>query len=251
MRSISSGALPLNRCHESFQVTTDNMFWRDADAPKASFEVTDEVFDLVFRLRGSKLEIDHAFVLAEALKSHLKAETFARIGVHGVRMAGSGNGWNRPQQTDTEMPLSRRARLAIRLHREDYAEVAGISDQTLHLGRQPLEIGESSVRQLSSMASLHARAISCDPAQSEPDFLAQVANDLRRLGIVVTRMICGRSGEIRSAEGSLFTRALMIADLKPEESVCLQQRGLGESQRLGCGLFVPHRGIDPVYTAQE
>ena len=232
-------------------MTIDNLFWREADEPEARFEVPDEVFDLVFRLRGSKLEIDHAFVLAEALRSRLKAETFARIGVHGVRMAGSGNGWNRPQQADAEMPLSRRARLAIRLHRDDYAEVAGISDQTLRLGRQQLEIGASAVRKLSSMASLHARAIRCDQGQSEPDFLAQVANDLQRLGIVVTRMICGRSGEIRSAEGSLFTRALLIADLKPEESVCLQQRGLGEAQRLGCGLFVPHRGIDAVYTAQE
>lgn len=232
-------------------MTVDNFFWREADETESRFEVPDDVFDLVFRLRGSKLEIDHAFELAEALKAQLETETFARIGIHGVRMAGSGNGWNRPQQSDAEMPLSRRARLAIRLHRDDYHEVAGISDQVLQLGRQQLEIGESSIRKLSSMASLHARAVCCDPDQSEPDFLAQVATELQSLGIVVTRMICGRSGQIRGKQRPLFTRALLVADLKPEESVCLQQRGLGEAQLLGCGLFVPHRGIDPVYTAQE
>ena len=232
-------------------MTVDDLFWREADEPESRFEVPDEVFDLVFRLRGSKLEIDHAFELAEALKAQLETETFARIGIHGVRMAGSGNGWNRPQQSDVEMPLSRRARLAIRLNRDDYDEVAGISDQVLQLGRQQLEIGESSIRQLSSMSSLHARAVCCDPDQSEPDFLAQVATELQSLGIVVTRMICGRSGQVRSKQGPLYTRALLVADLKPEESVCLQQRGLGEAQLLGCGLFVPHRGIDPVYTAQE
>jgi CRISPR-associated protein Cas6 len=232
-------------------MSVDNLYWREADEPESRFEVPDEVFDLVFRLRGSKLEIDHAYQLAEALKAQLKADTFARIGVHGVRMAGSGNGWNRPQQSDTEMPLSRRARLAIRLHREDYEELAGISDQVLQLGRVQLEVGASSIRKLSSMASLHARAVCCDPDQSEPDFLAQVATELRELGIVVTRMICGRSGQIRSKQELLFTRALLVADLKPEESVCLQQRGLGDAQLLGCGLFVPHRGIDPVYTAQE
>ena len=166
-------------------------------------------------------------------------------------MAASGNGWNRPQQTTTEMPLSRRSRLAIRLHREDYNELAGISDQVLQLGRQQLEIGASSIRKLSSMASLYAGAVCCDPDQSEPDFLAQVATELRELGIAVTRMICGRSGQIRSNQGPLFTRALLVADLKPEESVCLQQRGLGDTQQLGCGLFVPHRGIDPVYSVQE
>jgi CRISPR-associated protein Cas6 len=232
-------------------MSVDNLYWREADEPESRFEVPDEVFDLVFKLRGSRLAIDHAHELAEALQAQLKTETFARIGIHGVRMADSGNGWNRPRQTDAEMPLSRRARLAIRLHREDYDELAGLSARVLQLGRQQLEVGDSSIRKLSSMASLHARAVCCDPDQSEPDFLAQVATELRELGIVVTRMICGRSGQIRSKQGPLFTRALLVADLKPEESVCLQQRGLGDAQLLGCGLFVPHRGIDPVYTAQE
>ena len=64
-------------------------------------------------------------------------------------------------------------------------------------------------------------------------------------------MICGRSGEISGANGSLFTRALMVADLSPEESVSLQQQGLGDDRLLGCGLFVPHKGIDAVYSMQE
>jgi hypothetical protein len=39
----------------------------------------------------------------------------------------------------------------------------------------------------------------------------------------------------------------MIADLKTDESLALQQFGLGEGRKLGCGLFLPHRGIDAVY----
>jgi CRISPR-associated protein Cas6 len=149
------------------------------------------------------------------------------------------------------MPLSRRARLAIRLHRDDLDAVASITDQTLRLGGQNLQVGASAIRKLSSISSLHARAISCDPEQSEPDFLGETADALQQLGIDVKRMICGRCGEIRTAGGTLFTRALMVADLKPEESVRLQQQGLGEGRLLGCGLFVPHKGIDPVFTAQE
>jgi len=38
----------------------------------------------------------------------------------------------------------------------------------------------------------------------------------------------------------------MIADLKTGESLALQQVGLGEGRKLGCGLFLPHRGIDAV-----
>ena len=149
------------------------------------------------------------------------------------------------------MPLSRRTRLAIRLHRDDHDEVAALAHRGLRLGEQELELGKCSVRKLSSLGCLYARAVSCDREQSEPDFLAQAAESLRELGIDVAKMICGRSGEIRRDDDRLFTRALMVADLSPEESVRLQQRGLGSERLLGCGLFVPHKGIDAVYNMQE
>jgi len=229
----------------------ENLYWHEAEAPKAEFKVSDEVFDLLFAVRGSHIDIDHAFALAQALRSLLDAATCARIGVHGVQLAGSGNGWNRPEQGDADIPLSRRARLAVRVHRDDCDKVTAICRQTLDLGSQQLQIGACSTRKLSSLSNLHARAVCCDRQQSEPEFLAQTAAALQHLDIEVARMICGRSGEIRSGDDRLFTRALLVADLKPEESVRLQQQGLGKNRLLGCGLFVPHRGIDAVYTAQE
>jgi len=227
------------------------MFWREDDDSKPEFKVPAEVYDLVFSLRGNRLQIDHADALADALQCRLSTKACQRIGVHGVHMAGSGNGWNRPDHADAELPLSRRTRLAIRVHRDDHEEVAGLARQTLLLGGQQLQLGDSSIRKLSSMSCLYARAVCCDREQSESDFLEQIATALRRLGIDVSKMICGRSGEIRRAEGPLFTRALLVADLSPEESVTLQQQGLGEDRLLGCGLFVPHRGIDAVYSMQE
>jgi hypothetical protein len=38
----------------------------------------------------------------------------------------------------------------------------------------------------------------------------------------------------------------MVADLEPEQSVLLQQAGLGDGREFGCGLFIPHKGIKPV-----
>ncbi len=227
------------------------MFWSEDNESEDEFQVPDDVFDLVFKLRGSNLDIDHAFALSEALKSHLKRDTCNKIGVHGVHMAGSGNGWNRPDQSDAMLPLSRRARLAIRVRRDDSDEVDRIENQTLHIGSQQVAVGESTMRKLSTIGTLHARAVCCDPEQSETDFLVQVAGLLNQMNIKVSKMICGKSGAIRTADETIFTRALMVADLEPEESVTLQQRGLGEGRMLGCGLFVPHRGIDPVHNIQE
>ena len=229
----------------------ENLYWRENDESNREYQVPEEIFDLLFALEGERLDIDHAFALAAALQSRLDADVCARIGVHGVQLAGSGNGWNRPDYPGADIPLSRRARLIIRLHRDDLDTVAALSGEALDLGAQQLRLGKCWQRSLTSLDSLHARAIRCDAEQSEPEFLAQAAAQLRDLDIEVARMICGRSGEIRVTDGSLFTRALLVADLKPQESVRLQQHGLGDGRLLGCGLFVPHRGIDAVYRAQE
>ena len=227
------------------------MFWREDNESEKEFQVPDDVFDLLFRLRGTSLEIDHAYALAEALQSHLDADTCAKIGVHGVRMAGSGNGWNRPEQIDAMLPLPRRARLVIRVHRDDSDEVTRITNKTLQIGSQQLAVGESSVRKLSTISTLFARAVCCDRDQSEDEFLAWVAEMLDAMNIKVSKMICGKTGEIRTAGETIFTRALLVADLDAEESVTLQQLGIGEDQMLGCGLFVPHKGIDAVHNVQE
>ena len=227
------------------------MFWQQDDETGGLYQAPDDVFDLVFRLRGSSLDLDHAFALEGALQSQLRSEICARIGVHGVRMPGSGNGWNRPEQADASLPLSRRARLAIRVQRDDSAEVAAITSRTLSIGKHELEVGESVIRKLSTIGTLHARAVCCERDQSESDFLSGVAGQLKGMGIAVSKMICGRSAEVRCGEESLFTRALMVADLEPEESVTLQRRGLGNDGLLGCGIFLPHKGIDPVFNLQE
>ena len=166
-------------------------------------------------------------------------------------MAGSGNGWNRPEQIDAELPLSRRARLVIRVRRDDSDAVMQISNQTLQVGSQAVDIGASSIRKLSSLSTMYARAVCCDREQLEDDFLQDVADQLVAMGINVSKMICGKSGAIRVGDEVIFTRALLVAELKPEESVRLQQQGVGEGRLLGCGLFVPHRGIDAVYQMQD
>ena len=71
------------------------------------------------------------------------------------------------------------------------------------------------------------------------------------MGIEVSKMICGKSGEIGAGSEKIFTRTLLVADLEPRQSVTLQRQGLGRDRFMGCGLFVPHKGIDPVVDIQD
>ncbi len=220
------------------------MFWREDETEAVEYRAPDDVFDLLFRLRGERLDIDHAWALYRALAEHLDAALCGRIGVHGVRLAGSGNGWIRPQGRDASVPLSKRSRLIIRVHRDDRDAVESIRDRSLRMGEQSVAVGASSLRPLSTLGTLYARAVCCERDQPEEAFLGEVAARLAAMDIDADKMICGKTREIRAGEESLFTRSLLVADLKPEQSVRLQRRGLGDGRELGCGLFVPHKGID-------
>lgn len=225
------------------------MFWQEDNEGEAQYQPPDDVVDLVFRLQGSYLALDHAFALAEALRQRLDRATCDNIGVLGVRMAESGNGWVRPE--GESMPLSRRARLVIRAGSDDIGELAKICNRELYLGEQPIMVGDYSIRKLSTLGTLFSRAISCDESQSEDDFLQRVAAELRQKDIGVSKMICGKSRQIAAGTEKLFTRSLLVAGLKPGESVALQRDGIGKDQFLGCGLFVAHKAIDAVYDIQK
>ena len=59
-------------------------------------------------------------------------------------------------------------------------------------------------------------------------------------------MLGGITHKMNFPAGPVFTRSLMVAELQPEQSVRLQQLGLGDGRTIGCGLFLPHKGIAAV-----
>ena len=48
-----------------------------------------------------------------------------------------------------------------------------------------------------------------------------------------------------------YTRSLMIADLSKENSILLQDLGVGKGRIFGCGIFLPHKSIDAVANFKE
>lgn len=227
------------------------MYWHEDSDPNEPYQVPDDVFDVAFRLAGSLLAVDHAQPLAHAVCAKLAAHTHSQIGIHQVRVAESGNGWQRPSTGEERLHLSRRTKLVVRVNQEVYEDVLRLCDSELEIDGQRLKVGASTVRKLSALTTLFSHGIACDEAQAENEFLADMASALQAMEIKVKKMICGMTHSIRSDKGLVFTRALMVADLTPEESVLLQQRGIGSDRLIGCGLFVPHRGIDAVFTAQK
>jgi hypothetical protein len=69
-------------------------------------------------------------------------------------------------------------------------------------------------------------------------------------GHQIKKMLCGKTHILRTPKKDWLTRHLMIADQTSEDSILLQQSGLGEGHLMGCGLFLPHRGIKSLHSIE-
>jgi len=69
--------------------------------------------------------------------------------------------------------------------------------------------------------------------------------------IAPKKMMAGRKHVIQTTDGPLPSRMLMLAELELDASLRLQKEGLGPGRKLGCGIFIPHKGIEAVNKAQK
>lgn len=226
-------------------MSDQNLFWSEERDEKAAWQVPDRVQDVIFRIECKSIPQEHAHLLAEALQQALPwLADEPQAGIHPLLGAESGNGWERP---DTEiLYLSRRQRLTLRLPKTRLEDVQALVGQTLDIGGHPLKVGAFTTRKLSDLPTLFAKGVISEPGQSESEFLQTVAERLKALDIRIRKMLCGKEGQIAGPDGILHTRSLMLAELDREESVRLQEEGIGPGRQYGCGLFLPQKDIKPV-----
>jgi CRISPR-associated protein Cas6 len=224
------------------------MFWQE-ETPADQFQISGDVVDLVFDINCRELPVDHAYALAAAITEVLPwVEQDPRIGIHAVHVAGSQNGWVRPEHnTQNRLILSHRTKLVLRVPEEHKIPVQqGLTGLTLHVANCPMHIQKSKPRPLSKHTTLLARHVDVTNREDETTFLRWAAQELRGLNIEIRKALCGKAVAFATLNGSLMTRSLLLADLSLEESLLLQQQGLGHNRVLGCGLFLPHKGIRAV-----
>ncbi len=211
------------------------------------------VVDIAFRLSGGTLPWEHAYALSQAVQSclpWLRYEQYA--GVHLIHGAESGNGWLRPDGTQGGLlHLSRRTRLTLRVPGARTGDARVLTGSTLRVGAHRLQVGEGTLRPMHPMRTLFARYVFEDEHDAEDRFVARVLAWLGDLDIPDKQLICGKAHVISIASRAIRTRSVLVADLSPAQSIRLQQQGLGPYRKLGCGLFMPHKGIYAIRELDE
>lgn len=232
------------------------MFWQDQEDDKQKYAIPDNVVDLSFKVLCKQLPQDHAHDLSQAIQQALPwfAEE-SQAGIHLIHGAESGNGWIRPQEPDAILSLSKRTRFTLRLPKHRVEDASKLVDMSLNVAGNDVQLTSPNQKPLSILTTIFSRYVVIQEdivsIEDEEAFLNQAASMLQSEGIQVKKMMSGRAHVLRMPGKDLQTRSLMIDGLKVEESIFLQQNGLGEGRLVGCGLFLPHKGIDAVGEAQE
>lgn len=232
------------------------MFWQDQDDEKKRFVVPDNVIDLSFKVQCKQLPLDHAHALSQTIQEVLPwFASEVHAGIHLIHGAESGNGWIRPQEPDAVLSLSKRTRFMLRIPKHRVEEASQLVGRALNVAGNDVVLSAPSQKALSVITTIFARHVVIpnvgDNMEDEEVFLNKAADMLQQEGIQVKKMMSGLAHVLRMPDKDLYTRSLMIDGLKTEESIYLQQNGLGEGRLVGCGLFMPHKGIEAVGEAQK
>jgi CRISPR-associated protein Cas6 len=192
--------------------------------------------DIVFSIRGHSVPRDHSFVLWRELRLCLPwLEAEAHAGIHAIRGAPAN---------DDMLLLTQRASLVLRLPEARLADALSLSGRQLDLDGHLLHIGDARQRPLQSFPTLYSHLV-CTGSDDELDFLDDVAVQLERIN-VACKFMCGRQRALRAEQTVIGGYSLMLHGLAADQSVLLQQTGVGGHRKLGCGLFVPHKSIAAV-----
>ncbi len=226
------------------------MFWSEEEKPH-EYQTPDKVVDLSFKLTCKQIKLDHAWSLTNAISDRLpwfKGEP--QCAIHHIYIPQSGNGWIRDDDFKDEIiQLSRRTRLKLRVPKHRISDVRMLSGQTISVDGFNLTFGQADEQLLSTLTTLVARHVYVpDTDHDEQAFLMSIHQQVQDMGIDVRKMLCGKSHRLSTSDGQITTRSLMVADISPEDSICLQENGVGDYYSYGCGVFIPQKGITAVNT---
>lgn len=191
--------------------------------------------DVAVAISGETIDAGYAVSLYEALARQLRwlAEEPA-AGVFSIRGLSHSAG---------ALLIGGRSRVVLRVPAERVADCERLSGQCIDLPQQ-VRFGVITARELLPFPVLYARLV-ITGADAEADFLADVRAELKSVD-VDSDVIIGRRGELPIGSQREVGYSVMLHGLTPEESIRMQEHGLGRHRKLGCGLFVPHKSVAAV-----
>jgi CRISPR-associated protein Cas6 len=186
--------------------------------------------ELRFPLTGAWLPCDHGQAIFRAI---------ARL----IPEAASA-GWllvkdaHRARRASDALSRVAPAGLWMRMPQGRVARMLELADRRLQVDGQPVRLGTPEISLLYPCSSLYARCVIINGCSSAAAFLAALCWRLDEMGIAC-EVEPGRRKQFRTGRRSAVGFALTLRGLSEEDSIALQEQGLGNHRHFGCGFFVP------------
>lgn len=188
------------------------------------------VVDLAFRLTGSKILVDHGYALYSAISRLVPEIHEAKdIGVHPIRGNYSGNG---------ELMLRDSSRLVVRMESEQIGQFLKLAGKKLEIDSYGFRVGVPEVRLLRPRAALYSRLVTIKGFMEPAEFLEAAKRQLEKIGVQAELQV-GERRTFRIKDKQVVGFEIAVSDLDAENSLRLQESGVGGRRKMGCGIFVP------------
>ncbi|MFS8910830.1 type I-MYXAN CRISPR-associated protein Cas6/Cmx6 [Synechococcus sp. H60.3] len=197
------------------------------------------VVDLCLPIRGATLPADHGYGLLAAL-CHRVPMLHRNPCVGILTTAGI-------RDRQGKILLTPHSHIRIRLPIEAVAEVYKLAGKQLKIGSHEVQLGIPKIFTLKPSTSLKARIVTIK-GYTEPDTFAQAAQaQLEKLKISgQVTVLQDKTGKplrktLRIKGHTIIGFSTLVENLQEEDSIRLQQVGLGGRRRMGCGFFLPYK----------
>ena len=200
--------------------------------------------DFAFPIVGTTVAVDHGYHTQSTISRRLGRDLHERnaLGIHPIR--GRPIGKNLLQVDDS-------SRLCIRTPLEFIPRLLILSGQSLDIGGHTIRLGVPQVLALEPASSLYSRLVTIKGFEQPEPFLEAVQRQLDSLGVAGRPAIPLRTAEphqgeptrrvLRIKDKTVVGFALIVSELTADESLTIQEKGIGGRRHMGCGVFVPHR----------
>ena len=200
--------------------------------------------DLLFPVIGNQVPADHAYPLYSALVGILPALHNGELRPAIASISGQYVG-------DGLQTLNDRSCLRIRLASDQIAAVLPLAGKALVIAEHRVRLGVPRVMALTPAPALFARLVTIKGFTEPGPFLEAARRQLAELTIAgepgIPLITTGpRAGQprrliIRIKDKRVVGFSLQVTALTADESITLQEQGLGGRRRMGCGFFMPMR----------
>lgn len=208
--------------------------------------------DIQFPLRGATIPVDHGYHLYSAVSKVVpQLHGDDATGIHPIFGTRSG---------DRSLLLTDRSFLSIRIDSERFKEILPLAGKALQIEGREVRVGVPRPKTLTPSSRLYSRLLVIKGFMEPAPFLEAVQRQLDALqlegkaSLVEQPQVAEANTGKKSGTRSPFLRrtirirdkevvgfALRVEELTAEESILLQEKGIGGRRRFGCGIFIPDR----------